>query len=136
MKGAEREPLIVKIHRVLLMDDDADHRILVERMAVRLGFEAETVADSNELIVAVRESQKQNRHFDVVILDVTIPGGKGAVEVVGDLKTLAPNLPAIVTSGWTSHDVIVNCQSYGFAAALPKPFSTSQLAEVINSAIG
>ena len=80
--------------RVLLADD---HAILRGGLREILRRHLETVdcgeAENAEQVLA----QVQSDHWDLVILDVAIPGRNG-INMLGDLKRLRPDLPVLVLS--------------------------------------
>ena len=44
--------------------------------------------------------------FDVVIVDLTVPGGMGGKEAIGHLKKLDPKIKALVSSGYTKKPLL------------------------------
>ena len=73
--------------------------------------------------------------FDVVIMDLTIPGGMGGEEAVKKLKKIDPGAKVIVSSGYSENRVVSNHAAYGFCGAVTKPYNVEELAEVIHKAI-
>ena len=67
-----------------------------------------------------------------MILDLTIPGGKGGREVVHELLQINPEAKVIVASGYSNDPVMANYAKYGFAASLAKPFELKVLKRLIN----
>ena len=65
--------------------------------------------------------------FDLVIMDMTIPGGMGGAEAIKKLQEIDPKVKAIVSSGYSNKDL-----PEGFAFALPKPYSRDSMQELIN----
>lgn len=69
--------------------------------------------------------------FDVVILDLTIPGGAGGAEVLKTLRELDPEVKAVVCSGYANDSVMANFKKYGFQSVLPKPFKLETLQQIL-----
>jgi CheY-like chemotaxis protein len=69
--------------------------------------------------------------FDVVILDLTIPGGMGGKETIQKLREIDPHVKAIVSSGYSSHSVVADFRRFDFDGALPKPYQMTDLAEIL-----
>jgi len=71
--------------------------------------------------------------FDVVILDLTIPGGMGGREAIQKLKAIDPKVKAIVSSGFSNDPVMAHYKKYGFHGILPKPYPMTELIRVLKN---
>jgi DNA-binding NarL/FixJ family response regulator len=80
--------------RILVADDHSLLRKgLIEILARELeGIECGEAENAQQVL-----AQVQSRDWDLVILDVTMPGRSG-IDVLGDLKRLRPKLPVLVLS--------------------------------------
>ncbi len=87
----------------------------------------------NGYIFAETEMQKGTT-FDIVILDLTIPGGMGGKVTLEKLKYIDPSIKAIVSSGY-SHDKVLaqlaQYEEYGFLDVLPKPYEINELKNLL-----
>jgi PAS domain S-box-containing protein len=117
--------------RVLLMDDQDVVIDIASEMLRVLGYEVGISRDGAEALEAYRESMLQDRRYDVVIMDLTIPQGMGGKEAVKRLLKIDPNAKVIVSSGYSSDPVMANYYEHGFIGVLPKPFDLSQLAQAV-----
>jgi YesN/AraC family two-component response regulator len=77
-------------------------------------------------------SYKSGTPYDVVIMDLTIPGGNGGESVIKELMLLNPKIKAIVTSGYSTGQVMAYPQSFGFKERLFKPFNMNDLEKTLN----
>jgi CheY-like chemotaxis protein len=109
---------------VLVMDDDATLRRVLTPMLESLGYEVTWVADGAELLEVVRD---RPGNFDVILMDLTIPGGMGGEEAIKHLRALDPDVPVAVISGYSNAPVLSDFTTYGFDAALQKPFTRQHL---------
>jgi len=73
--------------------------------------------------------------FNAAILDLTIRAGLGGVETMQRLKTLDPNVVGIVSSGYSSKDVMANYQDYGFKGVIAKPYSMHDMSIKLNNVL-
>jgi DNA-binding NtrC family response regulator len=73
--------------------------------------------------------------FDVVVLDLIIPGGMGGKETIEMLKTVDPGVKAILTSGHAVDPVLTNFWEYGFFGVIRKPFVIKELDVSIRQAL-
>ncbi len=121
--------------RVLVLDDEPALRTLAVRMFAHLGCEAETAGDGDETVRLFEEARRLGRPFDLVVLDLTIPGGTGGLDTLGRLRAIDPSVRAIVSSGYSTDPVMASHRKYGFAATLPKPYTPAELARALTSAL-
>jgi DNA-binding NarL/FixJ family response regulator len=68
------------------------------------------------------EAQAAGRPFDIVVLDLTVPGGMGGKDALAELRSIDPNVCAVATSGYSQDPIMSDHQAYGFVAVLPKPY--------------
>lgn len=117
--------------RVLFMDDEEVIRRSVVGVLHQLGHEATIVSDGAEAVRAYEEAMRSGKRYDVVVLDLTVPGGLGARAAIEVLRRLDPAVRAIVSSGYSNDPVLANCRAFGFSAVVPKPYEISDLARAI-----
>jgi PAS domain S-box-containing protein len=120
--------------RVLVMDDDPAVLDLLTRMLDRLGYEADFVRDGEEAVRAHARARREERPYDVTILDLTVPGAPGGKDAVKRILAADPKAKVVVTSGYTDDPVMADYVRYGFKAALPKPFTRNDLSTVLRDA--
>ncbi|MEZ6036625.1 MAG: ATP-binding protein [Planctomycetota bacterium] len=116
---------------VLCMDDEPGIRRLVQVGLASFGHRVEVVADGSAAVAAFRAAQQGGDAFDLVILDLTVPGGLGGVRTLAELHAIAPGLPAIAASGYSTEPVRGDNEAHGFRASLDKPFDLATLAATI-----
>ncbi|QYY36496.1 PAS domain-containing sensor histidine kinase [Ruficoccus sp. ZRK36] len=121
--------------RILLMDDEQMIRQIAGDMLTHLGYEVAFAADGDEAIRLYEEAEARENSYDVLIADLTVPGGLGAVEAAERLRSSYPDIKCIVTSGYTNNPVLLNPAQYGFQATIQKPYTIQQLSWVIRSVI-
>ncbi len=122
--------------KVLLMDDEPQIREVAGRMLRRLGYRVRFASEGAEAIVLYRQALKEDEPFDAVILDLTIPGGMGGIEVVQELHKLNPSVKAIACSGYATDPVIARFQEYGFRGAVAKPYQVEELGRALQVVLG
>lgn len=118
-------------YRVLVMDDEPSIRMVSESMLDMLEFEVVSTADGSEALHAYAEAKKNGNPFDLIITDLTVPGGMGGAETVRRLRESGSTVKAIVSSGYSNGPVMSNPAEYGFNAVLPKPYRLHDLEAVL-----
>jgi len=86
--------------RVLLVEDEAAVRELVERILRRAGFEVTTAPDA---LVAIRTASDYGP-FDLLVSDVVMPGMNG-IELARELRAIRPDMRVLLISGYTEEAV-------------------------------
>ena len=114
--------------RVLVMDDEAMIREVLESMLAHLGYQTELVRDGAEAIRCYTEAMREGAPFDLVIMDLTIPGGVGGKEAIRRLREIDPDVKAIVSSGYANAPIMTSYERYGFKGVVAKPFQIKDLA--------
>lgn len=127
IENKESSPL-----KVLIMDDEAIVRDVAKEMLLQLGHEAVLSADGEEAVQAYKKNLDSGHPFDLVIMDLTIPGGMGGAEAVQKILHLDAKAKVMVSSGYSNDPIMANCREYGFCAAIVKPYQLQQLAWVIS----
>ena len=117
--------------KVLVMDDDELVRDIATEMLTHLGCEIVPALNGEEAVDLFRQAKSNGHPFDLVIMDLTIPGGMGGQEAVTHVLKEDSAAKVVVASGYSTNPVLANYRDYGFSAAIAKPFQIKDLAEVI-----
>ena len=115
----------------LVMDDDSAVRSVAGGMLTHLGYEVSYARDGAEAIEKYTTAQRAGRPFDVVIMDLTIPGGMGGQEAVRKLREIDPAAKAVVSSGYSRDQVMSDYRRYGFVACIAKPYRIEEFSRVL-----
>ncbi len=116
---------------VLVVDDEPVLRNSACRLVRSLGMEAIAAGDGLE---AIQEFKRRPGQIDIVLLDLTMPGMNG-VDCFHQLRALAPELPILLTSGFSkvgSPEALLELPHVGF---LPKPYERQDLARAIEETL-
>lgn len=118
--------------KVLVMDDEEVIRNLSSELLRLLGHDVEVATHGQEAVETYQRAIAAGSPFDIVILDLTIRGGKGGAETLQQLLEIDPHVRAVVSSGYSDDATIANYMSQGFKASLKKPYDVDALSEVLN----
>ncbi len=119
----------------LVMDDEDMVREVAATMLQHLGYEALLAADGDQAVEMYRHGLKNNRRPDLVILDLTVPGGCGGEKAARELLQLDPTARLIVSSGYATDHVVERYRDYGFCAIANKPYRLTELSAAIEAAL-
>lgn len=117
--------------RVLFMDDEEIIRTMAGTLLRRLGLEVECAADGAEAVEHHSRALTEGRRFDLVIMDLTVPGGMGGLEALARLRAIDPDVRAVVSSGYSSDPVLANFRQHGFVAVVAKPYEVGEITRVL-----
>jgi PAS domain S-box-containing protein len=122
--------------RILVMDDDELIRETVGVLLDLLGYEVAFAADGDRALDMYRKAKESGAPYDVVIMDLTIPGGRGGGVTIGDLLAFDPSAKAIVSSGYSNDAIMSNYAQNGFAGVVVKPYTMDELDAELQRVLG
>lgn len=121
--------------RILIVEDQVDVARATRGLLKHLGYESIHSVNGEDAIATYREHLDSSEPIDVVLLDMTLPGGLSGMDVAGEIRRLDPLARIVATSGYFEEGSLANGETGDFAAILPKPYSMASLSEVMEAAI-
>ena len=121
--------------KVLLMDDEQIILDVTLEVLQFLGYEVRFARDGTEAIDLYTREKAAGQPFDVVILDLSVPGGMGGREAIGKLKEVDPAVKAIVSSGFTNDPCVQDFPAFGFSGKLAKPYKIQDMKALLEDLI-
>ena len=118
--------------KILLMDDEEIVRETIGEMLSFLGYKTEFAKDGVEAIDLYIEALKSDEPFDIVILDLTVPGGMGGQEAMEEFLAIDPKIRAIVSSGYANNRIMSEYTRFGFVDVITKPYKLEELGETVS----
>ncbi len=119
--------------RILVLDDDKSILTVCKRMLSKYNFTVETAFTGESAVEIYKEFFERKTPFDVVIFDLTIPGGMGGKEAFERIREFDPAAKCIVSSGYADDPVMSYYQEYGFKGVAVKPYTFEKLMGIIDS---
>ena len=117
--------------RILIAEDDADMRELLEEILAEASFYVITAANGRFALAHVENEQEQ---IDLVLTDVQMPELKGD-ELLAKVRQTRAETPVVVITAFGSVENAVEMVKKGAYSYLTKPFATKDLLEVVRSAL-
>ena len=118
--------------KILFMDDDETICELAKEFFSVLGCEITITEDGKDAVEKYKKAMLRNEKYDIVILDLTVPGGMGGKETVKELTKLDSNVTAVVSSGYSIDPVISEYEKYGFKYVLTKPYTVEDINKMLD----
>ena len=117
--------------KILVMDDEEMIYTMLTEMLTSIGFSAETALNGEEAIKKYQKSLKDKNPFDLIIMDLTIPGGMGGEEAVKHILKINPEAKVLVSSGYSEDPTMANYKDYGFKGLITKPYTIEKLKNIL-----
>ena len=118
-----------ELSRVLVVDDEADIRELIDLTLARMGLATECAGSVGEAIAALKEGD-----FQLCLTDMRLPDGEG-LEIVRYITEHCPQTPVAVITAFGSAGNAVAALKAGAFDYLAKPVGLEQLRALIKSAL-
>ncbi|HNX22909.1 MAG TPA: transporter substrate-binding domain-containing protein [Spirochaetota bacterium] len=116
---------------VIIMDDEPQLRYIMKEVLNDEGAKIFTVSDGSEAIDLFEKMASSGEPADLIIADLTIPGGMGGLEAIRIIREQGLPFKAIVISGYSNDPVMSDFKNYGFDAYIAKPFTSEDLLAVV-----
>ena len=114
-----------------MVDDNEDILETIGEGLKYLGYQVSLAKDGNEAVGLYKKALRSKRPFDLLIMDLTIPGGMGGKEAIKKLKEIDPTVKAVASSGYSNDPVMANPKEYGFSASFAKPYKMEKLSKTL-----
>lgn len=121
--------------KVLVMDDDDEVRDALCNILSKLGFKIQQTKDGAQTIQEYQKALNNGNIYDLVILDLTVPGGMGGKETIIKLKEIDPNINALICSGYSNDPVMSEFENFGFKGVIKKPYTIDDLKTTLDSVL-
>ena len=116
--------------KVLVIDDNKIIGDVFNFFLGAAGHHIQVVTEPNKAFDILKEET-----FDIAFVDIIMPEING-LEVLERIKTISPELPIVMMSGFTVMDQQMKAKELGAVTCLKKPFISEDIRKVIKETIG
>jgi PAS domain S-box-containing protein len=116
---------------MLLVEDEDSIRRLCRRMLERIGFEVLAASDGRQALELFRQHHDR---IKCVLLDLTMPHMDGG-ETFYELRRIKPDLPVVMSSGFSGQKVAKQFIENGLSGFIQKPYHLSDLTAVLKKVL-
>jgi PAS domain S-box-containing protein len=117
--------------KILVMDDEEMIRITLAAMLEEFSYSVETCTEGQQALDLYRQASEQGAPYDLVILDLTIPGGIGGKETSQNILAFDPNAKIVISSGYAEDQLMAEQDKFGLAGIIAKPYTMSSLQKTL-----
>jgi len=117
--------------KVLVMDDEPAIRNSVKEILELWGCSVFTAKDGCEAVDLFLKAKKQNEPFEILVFDLSVPGGMGGNHAMAEILKITPGVRAIASSGYVNDGSSADYRENGFRYFLQKPYRIIELNNAI-----
>lgn len=115
--------------KILIVDDDTAHLLMLRTLLKSFGHEVESATDGEDAITMVKE-----KPFDLILMDVRM-AHIGGIEALRQIKECNPAIPVIIMTAYSSVDTAVEAMKLGAYDYLTKPLNFEELKIILDRAM-
>jgi CheY-like chemotaxis protein len=116
---------------ILIADDEEVVRASAKSALERNGYKVVLARDGEEVI---RFFERDAAGIALVVLDLTMPVMSG-LETLRRLRAMRPDVPVVLSSGWSDAGVAGQFREQGAAGFLQKPYTAAQITHEVHAAL-
>lgn len=116
--------------KILIIDDDADFRLIFERKFTDLGHEVLSAADGVRGLQVVMDTP-----VDLILLDLNMPH-RGGVETLRFIRSVKPEVPVIILTGLMDETAQAQIKDWSVKSVVYKPIRIKELVSTVEKALG
>ncbi|WP_332657730.1 response regulator [Brevundimonas sp.] len=109
---------------ILMVEDNADVRLMGVTLLEDAGFEVHQAGDADEALSMVLEGLE----FDLLFTDIVMPGSMDGAALAAEVLRLQPGVPVLLTTGWADR-----ANDHGGLAMIGKPYRAPELTQKIQA---
>ena len=111
---------------ILVVDDEREFQFSAEIALRRAGYRAEVAGDGMEALAKFAESEQRKDPFDLVVLDIRMPGMSG-VELMDEMSRRGIFVPVFVMTCFVEKGLARELNARGCLDVIEKPFPPQEL---------
>jgi CheY-like chemotaxis protein len=115
-----------QVKNILVVDDDEEIGELLEVTLTQAGYLVTVLRNGKQAIQCL---QDKNKHFDVVFLDLMLPGASGA-EVIKVIRQMKMSCEIAVVTAYPNSEMLFEGMATGPLTIIAKPFNTESILDI------
>lgn len=127
-KDIKVDDLNAKGETVLVIDDIQEQREIASMMLTRLGYKVEAVSSGEKAIDYLRYNS-----VDILVLDMIMEPGIDGLETYRQIIKMHPQQKAIIVSGFSESDKVIEAQKLGTGPYVKKPYTLFDIGSTLRA---
>ena len=115
---------------ILIVEDEPGIQLAIRGLMRREGHVTEVATTGAEALELL-----ENRRFDLVLTDLSLPDGVSGLDLVRHVAQFQPETPVVLITAYGSESVARDARAAGVFDYVPKPFNNDQIRAVVRRAI-
>ena len=111
---------------ILMVEDNAEVRLMGATLLKDAGFEVHQAGDADEALALVAEGLS----FDLLFTDIVMPGAMDGVALAAEVRRLRPGISVLLTTGWGDR-----ADDRGGLELIGKPYRSADLTRKIRAVL-
>jgi DNA-binding NtrC family response regulator len=116
---------MVEQPRILVIDDDANIRKVLEVILRDKGYGVDTASTGS---AAIKKTQKD--HYDLMLIDIRLPDMEGT-ELLTKIRDTTPKIRKVMVTGYPTLQNAVEAVNKGAHAYIMKPFDVDKMLDTV-----
>ena len=121
---------------ILLIEDDVVVQEVLTDILKTSGYSIDIASEGKIGVNMYNNAFQSNRPYQLVISDLTIPGGMGGKDAVQKILEIDSRAKVIATSGYAMDPIMAHFEQYGFKGRIAKPFKLEDVQREIHRVYG
>lgn len=124
----EKPPTATQLpKRILIVDDSEDYAQMMREVLKSEGYDVFTAQEPKDAVKAIASTVPYSRVF----LDMNFPGSQTGIKTLEQIRSIFPNLPVTIISGFVDDNFEIIAKSYGFSVLNKGTLDLADLKNII-----
>lgn len=114
-----------------MVDDDVAVAAMARAVLEAAGYSTLTASSGEEAVEVYSQVYYAGGAIELVVLDITLPGGMSGIETLDRLRQVNPGVKVIASSGYFDDSAAPAAKRRGFVGILPKPYTAERMTKLV-----
>ena len=116
--------------KILIVDDIEEQRALAATILSSLGYNLQTAPNGKKALELLNDNK-----YDIVILDMILDKSMDGLDIYKEIIKLNPGQKAIITSGFSKTDRVIEAETLGVGKFVKKPYTMQKIGKAIREVL-
>lgn len=116
---------------ILVVDDDVAVAAMARAVLEAAGYSTLTASSGEDAVEVYSQVYYAGGAIELVVLDITLPGGMSGIETLDRLRQVNPGVKVIASSGYFDDSAAPAAKRRGFVGILPKPYTAERMTKLV-----